>query len=220
MKSSMTANTMDRIGWRSLTLVLILHGFAVFTLSNSKPVVQALGQKQALMVSLVEVAPPAPRPAESPRVRPVQASKTAQQLPIMTAAATSAALRVASVPEAMDKPEAAEAVHSSSTAQATAVTTPAAAVSPRLDADYLNNPAPAYPPLSRRMGEQGRVQLRVYVEPDGSASRVEIKTGSGFERLDNAALIAVRKWHFAPARQGDAAIGTWVVVPISFSLRS
>jgi protein TonB len=38
---------------------------------------------------------------------------------------------------------------------------------PRFDAAYLNNPKPSYPPLARRLGEEGRVTLRVHVTPDG-----------------------------------------------------
>lgn len=91
---------------------------------------------------------------------------------------------------------------------------------PRFDADYLDNPAPAYPRLSRRLREQGTVLLRVYVESNGAPTRVELKQSSGHTRLDEAALDAVQRWRFLPARQGDAAVAGWVIVPLSFSLRS
>ena len=68
------------------------------------------------------------------------------------------------------------------------------------------------------MGEQGRVFLRVLVAADGVAQQVELKTTSGSPRLDHAALDAVKRWRFVPARQGDQAVAAWVVVPISFSL--
>ena len=93
-------------------------------------------------------------------------------------------------------------------------------LAPRFDADYLTNPAPAYPALSRRMGEQGRVLLRVFVHADGSAGQVEIRESSGFERLDRAARDTVTRWRFVPARQGERPVAAWVLVPISFSLRS
>jgi len=91
---------------------------------------------------------------------------------------------------------------------------------PRFDADYLHNPAPAYPALSRRLGEEGRVLLRVYVHADGSAGQVEVRESSGYERLDRAAREAVARWRFVPARQGERPVAAWVLVPISFSLRS
>lgn len=89
---------------------------------------------------------------------------------------------------------------------------------PRSSAAYLRNPAPVYPTLSRRLGEQGRVLLRVQVTVDGAAGSVELETGSGSSRLDQAALEAIRKWRFIPARRGEQPVGAWVVVPIRFSL--
>lgn len=85
-------------------------------------------------------------------------------------------------------------------------------------ADYLKNPRPAYPPMSRRLGEEGKVLLRVYVAADGSVSQVTVQNGSGYERLDEAAMRAVKNWKFAPAKKGGASISSWVNVPIVFSL--
>jgi protein TonB len=90
----------------------------------------------------------------------------------------------------------------------------------RFDADYLKNPAPSYPALSRRMGEEGKVILRVSVNPQGSADSVEIKTSSGSQRLDDSAQKTVRNWKFIPAKRGDTAVQSWVLVPIIFKLES
>lgn len=91
-------------------------------------------------------------------------------------------------------------------------------VQARFDADYLQNPAPAYPPLARRMHEEGKVVLRVSVTPQGLAESVEIRTSSGSERLDQAALKTVKQWKFVPARRGDTAVQSWVLVPVQFKL--
>ncbi|WP_310491337.1 energy transducer TonB [Dechloromonas sp.] len=88
----------------------------------------------------------------------------------------------------------------------------------RFDADYLKNPAPAYPPLSRRMGEEGKVVLRVSVNAQGSADGVEIRTSSGSQRLDESAQKTVRNWKFIPAKRGESAVQSWVLVPIIFKL--
>jgi len=96
----------------------------------------------------------------------------------------------------------------------------AALTPPRFDANYLDNPAPMYPALSRRLGEEGRVLLRVFVGADGLPAKIELHQSSGYSRLDNIAQETVRRWRFDPARLGDERIGAWVVVPISFSLRS
>ncbi|MDP2795806.1 MAG: energy transducer TonB [Sulfurisoma sp.] len=90
----------------------------------------------------------------------------------------------------------------------------------RFDADYLDNPKPVYPHASRRLGEQGKVLLRVHVSATGLAEKVEVKLGSGFTRLDQAAQDAVSRWRFVPARRGDEAVAAWVQVPITFQLDS
>ena len=68
------------------------------------------------------------------------------------------------------------------------------------------------------MHEQGRVLIRVLVSVDGLPERVELKTSSGFARLDQSALETIRGWKFVPARQGEQKIAAWVVVPITFTL--
>lgn len=91
---------------------------------------------------------------------------------------------------------------------------------PRFNAAYLNNPPPEYPATARRRGQEGRVVVRAEVLADGRCARVELKQGSGHAQLDQAALEAVRKWRFIPARQGDVAVSAWVDVPIAFKLNN
>lgn len=95
---------------------------------------------------------------------------------------------------------------------------PPAVVAARFDAAYLNNPAPAYPPLSRRMREEGKVMLRVQVTAEGLPAQVELAESSGFARLDAAAREAVQRWRFVPAKQGGQAVAAAVIVPIVFKL--
>jgi periplasmic protein TonB len=90
-------------------------------------------------------------------------------------------------------------------------------VAPRTDAAHLNHPA-TYPPISKRLGEQGVVQLEVQVLVDGTVGQLKLKRSSGYVRLDEAALSAVRHWRYLPARRGDQAIAAWYVQPVSFSL--
>ena len=88
----------------------------------------------------------------------------------------------------------------------------------RFDADYLRNPAPPYPASARRMGEEGKVILRVLVSPQGNAESVDIKTSSGSQRLDDAAVNTVKHWKFIPAKRGDSPVQSAVLVPIVFKL--
>jgi protein TonB len=182
-----------------------------------------------IMVSLI-TAPPAMEPTTPPRPLPVQRKvertqpKPIQALPLVATTPEAPAPFEAPATPVPELPpiEAAPAVAAPTAAASTAAAPVAAApavVPPRFDAAYLQNPPPAYPPLARRMGEQGRVILRVLVAADGLAQQVELKTGSGSARLDQAALDTVRHWRFVPARQGEQRVAAWVLVPIAFSLK-
>ena len=89
---------------------------------------------------------------------------------------------------------------------------------PSFVAAYLSNPPPDYPSTSKRMREQGRVLLRVLVSREGRPLAVDIEKSSGYGRLDAAALDAVRRWKFVPARQGDEPVEAAVLVPLDFAL--
>ena len=90
----------------------------------------------------------------------------------------------------------------------------------RFDAAYLRNPAPRYPPLARRLGEQGRIILRVRVDSAGNPATIELFESSGSARLDAAARQTVAGWRFVPARRGGKPIESWVQVPIIFKLEN
>ena len=91
-------------------------------------------------------------------------------------------------------------------------------VPPGFDVAYLNNPSPSYPALSRRNGEAGKVMLRVQVTSDGRPQQIELQQSSGYKRLDEAAVAAVRQWRFIPAKRGDESLTEWVLVPLVFKL--
>ena len=84
----------------------------------------------------------------------------------------------------------------------------------------FSNPRPIYPALSKRLGEQGTVLLRVLITADGKAGAVEIKKSSGFERLDRAAIEAVKQWKFNPATLDGKPIDDWHLVSIPFKLEN
>ncbi|PPD10762.1 energy transducer TonB [Methylophilus sp.] len=89
---------------------------------------------------------------------------------------------------------------------------------PKFGVAYLNNPPPEYPRLSQRAGEEGRVLMKVLVSAEGRPETVDVISSSGFERLDKAAVNAVKQWRFEPARKGGKALSAYVNVPLSFSL--
>lgn len=89
---------------------------------------------------------------------------------------------------------------------------------PKFGVAYLHNPAPSYPSLSHRAGEEGQVILKVLVSASGLANTVAVEKSSQFTRLDQAALAAVKQWRFVPAKKGNETMSAYVLVPISFSL--
>jgi protein TonB len=95
---------------------------------------------------------------------------------------------------------------------------PARVELPSSDADYLQNPAPPYPPLSKRLGEQGKVLVRVLIGVDGTAQKADIKQSSGFERLDQSALSTVLHWRYVPGKRAGVPEAMWFNVPINFVL--
>jgi protein TonB len=121
-------------------------------------------------------------------------------------------------PVVVQKPPVSEVVTESS--KPAAVIAPTQATQPivQAQADYLNNPKPNYPRISKRMSEQGEVRLKVQISAEGNVLNVALAKSSGFERLDEAAISSVKTWKFKPAKQGDAAIASWVEVPIKFIL--
>lgn len=79
--------------------------------------------------------------------------------------------------------------------------------------------APAYPPLSRRMGEEGKVVLRVELDEQGHVSSARVATTSGFARLDEAALAAVKSWRCNPARRDGQPVRAVALQPFKFVLQ-
>ena len=78
--------------------------------------------------------------------------------------------------------------------------------------------SPAYPSISKRMGEQGKVLLRVLISAEGLPEQVEIKQSSGYERLDRQAHDTVLRWRFVPGKRNGVAEAMWYLVPINFVL--
>lgn len=79
--------------------------------------------------------------------------------------------------------------------------------------------APNYPMLSRRMGETGIALLRVELDEQGHVSSARVATGSGYARLDEAALTAVKTWRCTPAQRNGQAVRAVALQPFKFVLQ-
>jgi TonB family C-terminal domain len=72
---------------------------------------------------------------------------------------------------------------------------------------------------AQRRHQAGTVWLIVRVTANGRAARVELTRSSGFPLLDEAAMAAVRRWEFEPARVGAQAVASTIEIPVHFKLR-
>jgi protein TonB len=198
---------------------IALHALVGTAILSYEPARSALAAVAPVMVSLIippRVEPPKPKPPVEipPKPKPVvkPLPKPPEPLPLITAPVEVPSPSPVVVPPPPPPPPPEPIVAAPVLAPPVSVTPPVFA------ADYLDNPAPAYPRQSRRSGEQGRVVLRVLVNPRGTADEVQIRTSSGYARLDEAARATVQRWRFVPAKRGDEPVAAWVLIPISFRL--
>lgn len=202
--------------------VMLFHGAALWALQTGllRRAVEVL--VPAVMLSeLIEPAspivppppaPPAPAPVKPVLTRaPTPAHQPAPELlavadPTPAANAPVGVLNPVAAPEAVTAPV------------SVAPPAPPRVELPSSDADYLHNPKPPYPPLSKRLGEQGKVVVRALIGIDGTAQQAQIKHSSGFERLDQSALATVLRWRYVPGKRAGVAEAMWFNVPITFVL--
>ncbi len=223
----------------ALAVVVAAHMLTIAVLlyqASLQPVEMPQAEPAAIMVSLVsnpaqEAEPevlevqPEPQPVKPVVKKPQPVKQVVKPQPVETPVpaqpvrdAPPTALSEPA-PEAVSEPAAPAdtAPQSVATAEKPAEV-PVVVEPPRFGAAYLHNPPPKYPPVSRRLGEEGRVMLRVLVGVDGTAKSVEIESGSGSDRLDRAAVDAVKNWQFIPAKRDKQPISAHVIVPIQFTL--
>lgn len=159
--------------------------------------------------------PPPPRPAvvkkATPKPTPVPLAVTEAAPP------PNAPLVAAAEPQPPAAPAAPAAAPTPAPA-APAAPAPERVELPSSNAAYLQNPAPGYPAISKRMGEQGKVLLRVFIAADGTPQKIELNQSSGFDRLDRQAHDAVMRWRFVPGKRNGVPESMWFLVPINFVL--
>lgn len=199
--------------WPAIAAIVALHGIGLYAAMQIGAVRETIEEAAPLFVSFI-AAPPAPEvKAPPPRPEPVKPKHE----PRLISTPRPSASPMQTPPQPVHEEPVAEVTPP--TPPAPPAPAPAAPITPpNFVAAYLDNPTPEYPRLSRRMKESGTVLLRVRVSPEGRSAQVELNKSSGYERLDQAAVEAVRKWRFVPAKQGEQAVSAWVLVPINFQL--
>ena len=216
---------LPRVSRTILIVVILAHaGLLLWVLVTAPKTVMPITLPRPLTVSLIK--PEIEKPQHKPEAKPTSPKpvfKTKQQPAVLVAERPVPSPQpVVEAPEPTPEPESVPEVSLPPARIAAEAPKPAPpSPSPPRPADYLNNPKPPYPALSRRLGEEGVVRLNILVNPDGSVARLELAKSSGYARLDQSAMSTVQSsWKFEPARQDGSPVAAWVIVPIQFTLRS
>lgn len=213
--------------WALALLVLALHGAAAYWVSQSPTPPLPVVPPQIPPMT-IEFAAPAPPVVEPPPPAPAPPIVEPPPPPVVDELAAKPAPKPvpkpkpkpAPKPVAKPAPKPVETPPPPVAAPApVAPPAPAPVTPPSANAAYLKNPAPEYPQMAQRRGWEGTVLLRVEVLASGKPGQIQIQKSSGRDALDAAALAAVKRWSFVPAKQGDVAQAGWVSVPIDFKLR-
>lgn len=223
--------------YRSALFSGALHLLALMGVASAAHFVSSVEQNELTAITASFQSPPSEAMAIE---KPVAPNKTLQSKPAAQTPQTN-------VPVSVSKPVIEQAVISTTAPAAeTVVTTPLASTptpvvaqavaqpqksaapsatpavvvnTPAIfDAAYLNNPSPRYPEVSRLRGEAGIALLHVQISAEGNALEVNVSKTSGSSKLDQAAVSAVLKWRFVPAKRAGIATSSWVTIPIEFSL--
>jgi TonB family protein len=96
------------------------------------------------------------------------------------------------------------------------VSAPADAASPVVD-QYTT--PPLYSDEARSQGVEGKVTIEVAVGVEGKAKALQVVRGLGYG-LDQNALVAVRDWHFVPAKRNGHAVESITRLDVEFSLKT
>lgn len=203
-----------------LLVVVCLHASALYALWAHQ-MLPGTEEAKALFVSFyaapVVTRHDEPKPPPTPaRVNPAAAAPTPQiaaQAPVLATQDY-----VAPVNPAPVAPAAEVQAHHNPAPAAPAAVAPVA-LDEELSVICTSRPAPAYPTMSRRTAESGTVVVRVELDEQGQVSSAKVHNSSGFPRLDEAALAAVRHWQCTPPRRNGQNLRSVAHQPFRFFLQ-
>lgn len=78
---------------------------------------------------------------------------------------------------------------------------------------------PEYPKGARQRGEEGDVTLELEISAAGTVDGVRIVASCGFHELEQAAVQAVQRARFTPARRGSSAVPATARITLTFRLK-
>jgi protein TonB len=211
---------------------LVLHSLVLFCLWQYK-IIPPPSEALTVFVSYINPASPA-KPAEPVAPKPARPVPDRQETP-RAVVPTAPQLLVSTVPitlptEPVAPPPVARIISAPAPVSLPVVTgtaTPhgtSAGPQPvllggELSVSCSERTAPIYPKQSLRLGEQGKTVLLVELDELGRVANVTVKTRSGFSRLDEAAINAVKTWRCTPAKRNGLAVRSVALQPFNFILK-
>lgn len=78
---------------------------------------------------------------------------------------------------------------------------------------------PVYPEIAQEAGIEGVVVVQAFIDDKGRVKETLILKGVPNTGLDEAAMEAIRKTRFKPAKQRERAVGVWISIPVNFRLK-
>lgn len=209
-----------------ILLVLIVHGVLFYVLWNQR-VMPHPEQLVTLFADVISLPQPEPQPEVKPEPAKLQPIQKPEPKPKVKQLATKAPEISKPQPVALPEPE--PAVESTEqdikpvpvTEAPTKPQMPAGPVTltSELSVSCPSLTAPTYPAISRRMGEEGKLILRVELDESGRIENARVVDSSGYDRLDNAALDAVKSWQCRPAMRNGEPVRAVALQPFNFVLQ-
>jgi protein TonB len=198
--------------WAAISAIVAFHVIGLVALVKLDVINVIHTKKSPLMVDLV-IEKPAPPPTAPPeKVEPVKKVQPDIVAPPPIITVNTAPPPVATAP-APPPPKA------TVVAQAAPTSPPGPVSVDDFDSSMIKIDPPRFPMESRKRREQGTVILDVTVGIDGLVSQIRVATSSGFERLDKAALNAVRNWQWKPLIRGGQPVSVRGAITIPFVLK-
>lgn len=210
---------------RLLSALVLAHALALWALVQADSVRRTLVEAAPLMVALV-AAPAVDQALKPPRLAPPE-----RPTPVWVQPVPQVALPAAPAPQAIaidavvaPSPPATTAPPVAASVAAVTLAPPAPAAPPPRKVvaasavRYLLEPPVEVPRASRRAGEHGVVWLRVVVGVQGVPLQVSVWRSSGYTRLDEQAVWAMRQARFKPHTEDGRAVEVEVTAPIEYPL--
>ncbi len=195
--------------------MVAVHAVAVVGLLNASRLREVVVESKPLFLAVVDTPAPVTPPQALPPPPSLKIPPPPQlQMPQVAPEPATTPSPIAAQPIAPPPP--------APVAETPPPPAPAAPAAPRTippsAVQFLVPPAPVYSRLSAKMRESGKALVRVWIDEAGLPRDVQLVTSTGFARLDDSALAAVRNARFKPYLENGVAVAGWAAIPIEFEL--